>query len=146
MKGNLRLLNPIASTAFSLLSLILNGSLVAALVFKIVFEDVIQAVVFGILLIVFMPTSLIATRVACWRFYRITDTYIESGGFLRKTTRVYLSDITSVRKESIVVFHGNRNLIDELYEFSSRTTHVLIEINETSDVLVERIKKTNHII
>ena len=64
---------------------------------------------------------------------------------MRKTRRVCILDVTEVRKERIVVFHGNKNVIDEVYRFSSQADSVIVECNKKTDSLAEKVRERTNI-
>ena len=146
MKNRLRFLNPIASAFATLMFFAVDVTLAVALIINAILENVSQILIFGILLILLLPAGVVTLRVACWRFYRIAETNIESGGFLRRKRRVYLPDIVAIRKENIIIFHGTKNVLEEIYMLSTEKDYVIIEINKESDALVEEIGKKNNLV
>ena len=145
MRRATRFFNPIASILLTMAFGAVITSLVVGLIFKIALRDLQQIVIFGILLFVFLPGEVFALRVACWRFYKVSDTYVECGGFLRKKRRVFFREINNVRKEYIVVFHGTYNLVEEAYVLTANAIDVVIEINEETDALVDKLKKRGNL-
>ena len=88
----------------------------------------------------FLLTGPIVLRVSCWRFYRMSEAFIESGGFLRKKKRIFVNDVTEITTVFIAVFHGTMNLMEEVYQFSNGRIVAVVEMNEESAKFVNIIK------
>ena len=95
------------------------------------------------ILLIMDPLSIFALRRECWRYYKIDNDAISSGGFLRKKTTINIVSIKEIKEIKIPVYRflSESKLEDIMFEMSDYKKQVIIPKNTETSTIVRMIEK-----
>lgn len=99
-----------------------------------------SVLILSTILLIMDPLSILALRRECWRYYKIDNDAISSGGFLRKKTTINIVSIKEIKEIKIPVYRFFYEL-DIMFEMSDYKKQVIIPKNTETSTIVRMIEK-----